>query len=55
MIAVPTTGNTLYRPRLVISWPVPIEVSSSPAISGSSRSPEIVGLTPLTTWKYCGR
>ena len=43
---MPKTGNTLYLPRLVISWPVPIEVSSRPAISGSSRSPEMVGLLP---------
>ena len=32
-----------------------MEVSSRPAISGTSRSPEMVGLTPLTTCMYCGR
>src|SRR5262249_15964558 len=31
-----------------------IEVVSRPAISGSSRSPEMVGLTPLTICSYCG-
>ncbi len=54
-MAVPATGNTLYLPHLLISWPVPIEVASKPAISGSSRSPEIVGLSPLTICMYCGR
>src|SRR5258708_147206 len=55
MVAVPTTGKILYRPHLLISWPAPIEVASSPAISGSSRRPETVGLTPLTTCRYCGK
>jgi hypothetical protein len=53
--AVPTIGNTLYRPYRVISWPLPIELTRTPAISGSIRSPDSVGLEPLTTWRYSGR
>ena len=53
--AVPTTGKILYRPVRLTSCPVVIEVASRPAISGSSRSPDEVGLTPFTIWKYCGR
>ncbi len=53
--AVPTTGKILYRPHLLTSWPVPIEVSSSPAIIGSSLSPDAVGEVPRTTCMYCGR
>ena len=36
-------------PVLLMSCPVPMEVISSPAIMGSSRSPEVVGELPLTT------
>jgi hypothetical protein len=24
-------------------------------ISGKSRTPDLIALSPLTTWKYCGR
>ncbi len=48
-------GKTRYRPHLLTSRPVTIEVVSRPAISGSSRSPEMVGLEPLTICMYCGR
>ena len=53
--AVPMIGKILYRPHRVISWPVMIEVTSSPAIIGSSRSPDAVGDVPRTTCMYCGR
>jgi len=33
--AVPMMGNTLYRPRREISWPLPTEVSSMPITMGS--------------------
>ena len=39
MSAVPTIGKTLYRPQRLIRTPDSIEVSSSPAISGSSCRP----------------
>ena len=55
IVAVPTIGKILYRPHLLISCPVTIEVASRPAIIGSSRSPDTVGLTPLTICMYCGR
>ena len=32
-----------------------MEVSSSPAIIGSSLSPDTVGEVPLMTCMYCGR
>src|SRR5258706_3944608 len=54
-VAVPTTGKILYRPHLLISCPVPMEVASRPTISGSRCRPEIVGLTPRTICRYCGR
>ena len=44
--AVPTTGKILYRPHLVTRKPVPMEVSSSPTISGSSLSPDRSGDPP---------
>ncbi len=53
--AVPTTGKILYLPHLLTSWPVPMEVISSPTIIGTSRSPDRVGETPRTTCMYCGR
>jgi hypothetical protein len=49
--AVPTIGNNLYRPLRLISRPEPIELVSTPAISGSSSRPDLVALAPLTTWK----
>jgi hypothetical protein len=55
MTAVPAIGKILYRPHLLTSWPVVIEVSSSPAIMGSSRSPDAVGVAPFTICMYCGR
>ena len=39
----------------MISCPLPIEVRSTPAISGSSCSPLEVGDAPLTICWYCGR
>ena len=48
-------GKIRYRPHLLTSRPVVIEVASRPAISGSSRNPEMVGLTPLTICMYWGR
>ena len=46
--AVPAMGNGLYRPQRDISWPLPMEATSTPAIRGSICRPEPVGLAPLT-------
>ena len=55
MIPVPATTKTLYRPHLEISRPEVIDVNRRPARRGRSRRPDIVGLTPRTTWRYSGR
>ena len=55
MIAVPAIGQNRYLPVLLMTWPDPIETTSSPAISGSSWTPDSVGDTPRTTWKNAGR
>ena len=47
--AVPTMGKALYRPERVMSWPLPIEATSTPSISGRSCRPDWVGLSPFTT------
>ena len=39
----------------MISWPDPIEAISRPPITGSSWSPDAVGLAPFTTWRKSGR
>src|SRR4051794_13615768 len=36
-------------------WPETIDVTSIPAIIGSIRRPDAVGLSPLTTWRNNGR
>ncbi len=53
--AVPMIGNTLYLPRLLISCPLMIEVTSRPRTMGSRYTPEIVADTPRTTCRYSGR
>ncbi len=55
IVAVPAIGQNRYLPVLLMIWPDPIETTSSPAISGSSWTPENVGDTPRTTWKNAGR
>ena len=53
--AVPAIGKNRYLPVFEMSCPEVIETRSSPAISGSRYSPEIVGEMPRTTWKNAGR
>ena len=55
MRAVPTIGKILYRPIRAMIWPLPIEAVNKPAMMGNSMSPEVVGDTPRTTWRYTGR
>ena len=55
MVAVPATGNTLYRPVRPTMLPLPIEVMSMPATIGSVRSPDSVAETPLTNCMNVGR
>ena len=49
--AVPTIGNGRYRPQRVIRFPLTIDVTSSPPMSGVSSSPDLVGLDPFVTWR----
>ena len=53
--AVPAIGKKRYLPVRAMTWPEVIETSSSPAISGSRYTPEMVGEMPRTTWKNAGR
>ena len=53
--AVPTIGKKRYLPVREMTWPELIETISSPAISGSRYTPEMVGEMPRTTWKNAGR
>ena len=53
--AVPAIGKKRYLPVRAMIWPEPIETISSPAISGSRYTPEMVGEMPRTTWKNAGR
>ena len=55
MTPVPTIGKILYRPHRLIKIPEPMEVTSSPAMSGKSSSPDSVGLAPRTICRYVGR
>ena len=55
MIAVPATGNTLYRPVRPTMFPLPIEVMSMPATMGSVRRPDVVAETPSTNCMNVGR
>ena len=55
MTAEPAIGKSRYLPVLEMIWPELIDTTSSPAISGSSSTPEAVGESPLTTWKKAGR
>ena len=48
-------GKILYRPYFVISRPLPIDAISTPAISGSSCSPDAVALAPFTICRNSGR
>ena len=43
-------GKILYRPVLVTSWPLRMNVSSMPPTSGSSSRPAAVGVAP---WTVC--
>ena len=54
MRKVPTTGNTLYRPQRLTSWPAPVDASSRPPIKGRSRSPDAVGLSPARPGRRWG-
>ena len=53
--AVPAIGNNRYLPVFEMIRPDAIETTSSPAISGSRYTPEMVGEMPRTTWKNAGR
>ena len=53
--AAPAIGKNRYLPVLEMICPEAIETSSSPAISGSRYTPEMVGEMPRTTWKNAGR
>ena len=55
MVAVPATGNTLYRPVRPTRLPLPIDVMSMPATIGRVRSPDSVAETPLTNCMNVGR
>ena len=55
MMAVPATGNTLYRPVRPTMLPLPIEVMSMPATIGRVRSPDSVAETPSTNCMNVGR
>ena len=55
MVAVPTTGNTLYRPVRPMMLPLPMEVMSIPATIGRVRIPDSVAETPLTNCMNVGR
>ena len=55
MNAEPAIGKNRYLPVLEMIWPEPIDTRSSPAISGSRYTPEMVGEMPRTTWKKAGR
>ena len=46
--AQPTIGKILYRPVLVTSWPLKMNVSSMPATNGNSSRPAAVGVAPCT-------
>jgi hypothetical protein len=52
--AVPITGNILYRPVRLMSWPEEIDVRSMPPIIGSISRPDLVGDAPLATCRYTG-
>ena len=54
MIAVPATGNTLYRPVRPTIAPLLTEVISSPATIGRVRSPDSVAETPSTNCMKVG-
>jgi hypothetical protein len=49
--AVPMTGKILYLPHLVTSRPLIVKVTSIPPTSGSSCSPELVGVAEWTVWR----
>ena len=49
MVAVPAIGNGRYLPQRVIRFPLTIDVTSRPAMSGVSSSPDLVGLDPFVT------
>ena len=44
-------GNGLYRPIRLMICPEAIDVTSMPAIIGTSSSPETVGVEPFTSWR----
>ena len=52
---MPAIGKNRYLPVLEMTCPELIDITSSPTISGSRYSPEIVGEMPRTTWKKAGR
>ncbi len=51
----PISGNTFHRPHFVTARPVRNDTTSIPTTSGNVSSPDIVGLWPRTTCRYCGR
>jgi hypothetical protein len=51
----PDTGNTSYRPVLATTVAAAIDVTSSPATSGSTCRPDAVAETPLTYCRCVGR
>ena len=51
----PVTRNGFHRPYRLISWPDPVEATSSPAISGRVSSPASVGSNERAVWKYWPR
>ena len=55
MVAVPATGNTLYRPVRPTRLPLPMDVMSMPATIGRVRSPDSVAETPSTNCMNVGR
>ena len=54
-VAVPVTGQILYRPVLVINRPDVIDEKTTPAISGRIRSPELVAELPATVCRNSGK
>ena len=47
-VTAPMIGKILYRPVLLISWPLGIEAEKMPTIIGSSARPDWVGDMSLT-------
>lgn len=54
-MAYPTTIEGLYSPVRETSWPERKTKTVVVMSCGMMRTPERVGESPRTTWKYCGR